>query len=73
MQGNWGAQYLVGMTQDWPLKGGLEGASNETVSFHHIRTPAKIRRINKILYRKNMPDCSLDGQNEPGKIIPNEF
>jgi glycoprotein-N-acetylgalactosamine 3-beta-galactosyltransferase len=73
MEGNWVAQYLVGMTQDWPLKSGLEGASNETVSFHHIKTPAKIRRVYKILYRKNTPDCSTDGQNEPGKIMPEEY
>lgn len=73
MEVNWVAQYLVGMTQDWPLKGGLEGASNETVSFHHIKPPSKVRRIYKLLYRKNMPDCSKDGRHEPGQIMSNEY
>jgi glycoprotein-N-acetylgalactosamine 3-beta-galactosyltransferase len=67
------AEYLAGMTQDWPLKSKLEGASNETVTFHHIKPASKVRRIYKLLYRQNKADCSPDGQDEPGKIMPEEY
>jgi glycoprotein-N-acetylgalactosamine 3-beta-galactosyltransferase len=74
MNGNLPANFLFERThKDWPLKPGLEGASNETVTFHHIKPPAKIRRIYKLLYRQNIADCSPDGKNEPGKIMPNEY
>jgi len=67
------SRWWAGNTRGMPPKYGLEAASHESVSFHHIRTPAKVRRIYKILYRQKMADCSADGSDEPGGVMPEEY
>ena len=48
---------------------GLEGVSAHSVSFHECKVPNKIRRIEKILYRPDVADCTCDGgTNEPGSL-----
>eukprot|EP00586_Coscinodiscus_wailesii_P005385 CAMPEP_0172487884 /NCGR_PEP_ID=MMETSP1066-20121228/17169_1 /TAXON_ID=671091 /ORGANISM="Coscinodiscus wailesii, Strain CCMP2513" /LENGTH=858 /DNA_ID=CAMNT_0013254773 /DNA_START=142 /DNA_END=2718 /DNA_ORIENTATION=+ len=48
----------------------LTTASQGTVSFTRIFTPAKMRRLHKLLYRQNERDCYPDGSGvEPGRKI----
>ena len=66
-------RWWASVTRGMPPKYGLEGASNESVTFHIIKSPSKHRRIYKILYRKNFPDCSADGLDEPGRVMSEEY
>jgi len=55
-----------------PPKYGLEAMSNYSVSFRMIRTPAKMRRMYKLLYRKDDDDCGSPGA-EPGMVATQEM
>ena len=52
---------------------GIDQLSKNSASFHLMKTPAKLRRFEKIVYRSNLPDCSCDGKDEPGKHLPEPF
>lgn len=45
---------------------GMKSVSSTAIGFHLMKTPAKMRRFEKLLYRKNEPDCTCDGRDEPG-------
>ena len=52
---------------------GLESISPLSVSFHIVKSPAKMRRFEKLLYRKDVADCTCDGKDEPGRAIATEL
>ena len=40
--------------------------SKNSIAFHKITTPAFMRRLEKLLYREHVTECSCDGIKEPG-------
>lgn len=51
-----------------PFKLGFDQVSESSISFHILKSPVRIRRFEKILYRKDISDCSCNGEKEPGHI-----
>ena len=48
---------------------GVDSVSQESVAFHVVKSPAKMRRFEKLLYRKHVADCTCNGDNEPGRMV----
>lgn len=66
----WGNQRtMLQKRLNYTIHNGMDSVSPSAVAFHLIKSPAKMKRIEKLLYRRGVKDCSCDATHEPGVIM----